>query len=298
MKELAENKIKALNLSGGATKISGLAAAATYIMRDINFRPDIISGVSAGAILSLPLALEKYDVIKEEVLSFSLDDFFKKKPVNKKGKVTIGAILRLITGKPALGDQSKLKDILRRVVSKEEYTDYLTSNKPETVLGTVDFRDGSTRYFHVKKEKLTYEQWQEAVLASSSIPVFTNPVKFDNHLLYDGGVRDHIATVHVMKNFNLEENISIFSRPKDYKLKDLNWKPKNVMDVLNRFVDISNIEVSKSDEEHAELLAKEKNIINKVVYLNSIMESLYDTDPTRLKIMYEDSYKETIKQLS
>lgn len=290
--------MKALNISGGATKISGLAASATYILRDLGFKPDIISGVSAGAILSLPLALGKYDVIKDEVLKFSMDDFFKKKPVNNKGKITIGAIIRLLTGKPALGDQSKLKEILRRVVTEEEYNEYLISDKPETVLGTVDFKDGGTRYFHVKKEKLTYKQWQDAVLASSSIPIFTPPVEYDEHLLYDGGVRDHIATVHVMKNFDLSESISIFSRPKNYKLKDLNWKPKNVMDVLNRFVDISNIEVSKSDEEHAELLAREKNIDNKVIYLNSIMESIYDTDPTRLKLMYEDSYKETIKQLT
>jgi len=288
--------MKALNISGGATKIAGLFGAAEYLLKVKEYKPDVISGISAGAILSLPLALGKYQTTKERVLNFKLEDFFEKKPVNNKGKISIGAILRLITGKPAIGDQSRLKKILSEVVTKEDFIFYKTMEKfPPCIIGAVDFKDGSHVYFNCKE--LSYEEYLDLVLASASIPIFTNPVNYKGKILYDGGVRDHIATPYILHNYPITENVSIFSRPKDYKTSNLNWKPTDVLSVLNRYIDIVGIEVSKNDEDISTLYCEKHNIKNYNIYLNSIMESLYDTDPNRLQKLYLDSYRESELQL-
>ena len=53
--------MKIYNLSGGATKIGGLFAKSERIIKEFGYKPDIISGVSSGALLALPIALGKWD---------------------------------------------------------------------------------------------------------------------------------------------------------------------------------------------------------------------------------------------
>ncbi len=51
------------SISGGSTKIAALAGASVYTLRDYGYKPDYISGISAGGILSVPLALGMYNII-------------------------------------------------------------------------------------------------------------------------------------------------------------------------------------------------------------------------------------------
>jgi predicted acylesterase/phospholipase RssA len=56
--------MKIYNLSGGATKIGGLFAKSERIIKEFGYKPDVISGVSSGALLVLPIALGKWDELK------------------------------------------------------------------------------------------------------------------------------------------------------------------------------------------------------------------------------------------
>src|SRR5687767_5122260 len=128
--------MKHLGISGGGTKIAGLYGVAEALLVEKKFKPDIISGISAGAILSLPLALGKFKEVKELVLNFTLDDFFSKKPVKQNGKFTLGALWRVLSGKPYLGKQGELEKKLRAIVSQEEFLAYQKDDsKPVCIVG-------------------------------------------------------------------------------------------------------------------------------------------------------------------
>ena len=105
--------MKILNLSGASTNIGFLFGVSESLITRKNQQFDVISGISSGAILSLPLALGKFNEVRELVLNYDLDTFFRVKPVNKKGRLTLRGIWRAIKGESSLGDQSKLLEVIK-----------------------------------------------------------------------------------------------------------------------------------------------------------------------------------------
>ncbi|MCI0751031.1 MAG: patatin-like phospholipase family protein, partial [Flammeovirgaceae bacterium] len=228
--------MKHLGISGGGTKISGLFGAAEVLLKEKGFKPDVISGISAGAILSVPLALGKFEEVKDIVLNLTLDTFFSKKPVRSNGSFHPMAIVRAIFGKPYLGKQGNLEKTIRKVVSEEEFNRYKNDpTLPACIVGAVDFITGHRYYFNLKN--VSYKEYPRMVNASSSIPIFTSgiqlPIDGKPAYLYDGGVRDHIASHYVLAESEFKdrftESVSIFSRPEDYKALSEEFDDKNVI---------------------------------------------------------------------
>lgn len=291
--------MKHLGISGGGTKIAGLFGVAETLIIEKNFKPDIISGISAGSILALPLALGKFNEVRKLVLSFKLTDFFSDPPVNENGKFTLGALWRVVTGKPYLGKQENLEKKLKALISKEEFEAYQRDkSKPTCIVGAVDFITGGRQFFNLKK--VTYDEFPKVVNASSSLPIFTKgiPLVVDNckTYLFDGGVRDHIATSYILEesefNGKIDETVSVFSRPEDFKVLPKEFDDKNVISILSRYVDITNVEISKNDEYQITNFCAARGIKNTMLYLPRVMESVYDTNPERLKKIYQEGIKE------
>ena len=291
--------MKHLGISGGGTKIAGLFGVAETLMIEKNFKPDVISGISAGAILALPLALGKLNDVRKLVLEFKLTDFFSDPPVKENGKFTMGALWRVVTGKPYLGKQENLEKKLKAIISEEEFEAYQKDNsKPTCIVGTVDFITGSRYFFNLKK--VTYQEFPKVVNASSSLPIFTKgiPLTVDNckTYLFDGGVRDHIATMYILEESEfkgqIKESVSVFSRPEDFKVLPDDFDDKNVISILSRYVDITNVEISKNDELQINNFCLAKNIKNTMLFLPRVMQSVYDTNPERLKKIYNEGIKE------
>lgn len=85
----------------------------------------------------------------------------------------------------------------------------------------------------------------------------------------------------------MKKSISIFSRPEDYKVLPEDFDDRNIISVLSRYVDITNVEISKNDESQIDKLCQTKGIKNNKVFLPRVMQSVYDTDKSRLKEIYE-----------
>lgn len=301
-----------LGISGGGTKIAGLFGVAESIIYDRGYLPEIISGISAGAILALPLALGKREEIKRQVLNISMDDFFEVAPIKENGKIKVlNAIWKIITGKHYLGDQKNLEKTLAKTVSRAEFEQYKKdSSKAICIVGSVDFHTGKRFYINLKT--VSYENFLKFVNASASIPIFTpgiamdspvydfegETVDFPKLLLFDGGVRDHSPTNKILESekdgFQVTETTSIFSRPDDIRdvLNPKNFMPRNLLSILERFTEITNAEVSKNDEFQEKQTIREKGIIDHgTFYLPRIMQGVYDVDKERLRQLYEASKK-------
>jgi len=297
-----------LGISGGGTKIAGLFGVAESIIYERGYVPEIISGISAGAILALPLALGKRETIKKQVLNISMDDFFEVSPIKENGKIKIfNALWKVLTGKHYLGDQKNLEKTLAKTVSRAEFEAYKTDDtKAICIVGSVDFYTGARLYVNLKT--VSYENFLKFVNASASIPIFTpgiampspvfdfegETVEFPKLLLYDGGVRDHSPTNKILSStkseFQVTETASIFSRPDEIRdiLNPKNFMPRNLLSILERFTEITNAEVSKNDEYQEKSTISKKGIVDHgTFYLPRIMHGVYDVDKTRLKALYE-----------
>lgn len=300
--------MKHMGISGGGTKIAGLFGVAETIIYERGYVPDIITGISAGAILALPLALGKREEIKQQVLNITLDDFFEDAPIKKNGRIkTFNAIGKLIHGKHYLGDQKNLEKTLAKTVSRAEFEAYkLDASKAICIVGSVDFYTGARLYVNLKE--VSYENFLKFVNASASIPIFTpgiatdnsvpdfegNIVDFPNLLLFDGGVRDHSPSNKLLAsdhpNFQVTETTSIFSRPDDIRdiISPNNFTPKNLLSILERYVEITNAEISKNDEDQEKRTIQEKGITDHgTFYLPRIMQGVYDVDKARLRQLYD-----------
>ena len=295
--------MKHLGISGGGTKIGGLFGACEVLMQERGYKPDVISGISAGAILSVPLALGKFDAVRKLVLNYDLDTFFSKPPIKDDGSVrALNAIGQIISGKHYLGDQANLEDALAGVVSKKEFERYRNDDSlPQCIVGAVDFYTGSRLYVNLKEQ--SYELFLKLVNASASIPIFTKGVALSGSirdfegnttsgkmLLYDGGVRDHIGSARILDSntYGIQESWSVFSRPRDYRVLSDKFEPKSILDILARYVDINNVEISKNDEQEIDRISNERGIKQHPhVYLPRVMDHVYDISPENLQKVYE-----------
>jgi predicted acylesterase/phospholipase RssA len=280
--------MKVLSISGGSTKISGLAAASITCMRN-GYCPNIIGGISAGAILALPLAMRKFDIIEREVLNFNLNSIFEHKPIGKWGGFSFRSILSILKGERGLTNMNPLKLKLQELIPYEEWKIWQIETKIKVYVGTVDFVTGK-RHMHLLN-KLSYWEVIDLIVASASVPLYVGPTSFRGMQLLDGGVRMHNpGNWFLSKMNNISEMISIYSRPQKIILDD-NWKPKNAIQILDRYVTIANIEISKKDELLETLLAQKNGTKLTQIFLPSVMKGLWDTDKQRIKQLWLEGLK-------
>ena len=278
--------MKLLSLSGGATKFVGILSCAQAVI-DSGFKPTHISGVSAGAIAALPLALGLYPEAKEKGLTLSLKDLFSSLPIKDNGKLTLNAVGRLLIGKTSLGIQETGK-LVKTIITRYMFDKYKDGNYAECFLLAVNFSTGERVLFSVKDGN--YKDYLDAVSASSHLPILSQPVEIDGEFYYDGGLRDHnpgSVTLDRIKGFN--EVVSIYSRPKENTNVSEEWKD-SFFEVLMRTIDIMNIEISKTDEQLEFEFCKQNKIKLNQYFLPNILTSLFDVDKTRLKELSDKSY--------
>ena len=261
---------KLLSISGGATEIANLAGCAIGIMRGYN--PDIFAGVSAGAILALPLALGKLHLIESLVKDFSLDDIFDKDPFGRNGGVSLNGALRVVSGRPSLGSMAALADTLSSVVSEKEFK----TLKKEVYVAATNYSKGEQTVF--KLNDLDYSTAINAIVASASIPIITEPVRIGGDLFFDGGILDHnIANKVLTDRAGITHARTIYVRD-----PQSDWRITNIFSVIKKTISLMTKEISVSDETIERKICKEKGIDYRTYILESQMKSLFDTDPDRL----------------
>ena len=173
-------------------------------------------------------------------------------------------------------------------------------------LGSVDFKTGSRFIINIKDKKYSYDDFLKLINASASIPLAVEGVHFNDMILYDGGVRNHILSPWMLENIpNISEIISVFARPKNYEhILDNDWCDCNMIKVFTRLTDIDAIEISKKDEIEEKYLIelinnrKKRTIKNKQIFIPYIIKEMYDVNPIKLRKLYNFGFKSATNALS
>ena len=278
--------MKHLGLSGAGFAIPGIAGSA-YELINMGYKPDIISGVSSGAILGFILTYSNkpLDILENNITKFTAKDVFDNPPLNKKGRLTFMGIFNLIT-KGYFSTKGSLEKTLMKYVTEDEfYSKQNNFNTPDFYVLCVDLLEGKRIIKNLRD--LNYAQAISAVVASASIPIFTKPFKTDKTILVDGGVRNHILTPWILENFPITETWSVYSRPQDFFKPVLEKDLDSSVEVLMRVLEIMQFELSKSDEQISELLCTKLGIKNNCIFVDRLLKNVYHEDRVLATKLYE-----------
>ncbi len=215
-----QNKKLGLVLSGGGARGAyqvGVMSAVSEILQkaSLEFKIDIFSGVSAGAINAAGLAAESHDLhegcrkLVELWSRLRSEDVFYTDAVNLgkiglrwMGELSLGGLTGATPGR-ALLDTQPLKILLEKNLNyaqiekniKEKHysalaitaVDYQTSNSITFVQGQDDLPTWNKARKISEKANITADH----ILASSAIPLLFPPVKVDQRWFGDGCVRNN-----------------------------------------------------------------------------------------------------------
>ena len=281
--------------SGSSTKIRAVYTIMKYLIQQKGIKPDIISGVSGTSLLAVPVAMGKFNELDEALSDFDLDTFFSTKPVNEKGKLTLGALKNIACGEDYLGKMDNLRELFTEIITYDDYENYILSKKyPPVFVCSVDFKTGKKVITNLKTVS-RYSVFVDLVISSASIPVFVEPIETKGQILYDGGVRNHSIGAKIMETEKITDAYCIFSRPEDYVIEK--YERGNLIDSLMRTIDVMSVEISKKDEEKQRLISELRGIELTQIFIPSVLTSLYDVDPDRLKKLDELALIEAKKKV-
>lgn len=287
-----------VSYSGASTKIAfhfGVAKA----LHEYEIKPRVITGISAGAIISLPVAMGKWKEAEKLLLSFSLDKHvWGKRPIGKKGGFTLAGIKRVLFGAKSFGDQEGLRATLKSIITPRDFEIYKGSlSMPACHVGAVDLKTGSRHIVNLKE--VTYEEYLDAVMASSTIIPFVPSIKTQSKFLVDGGYRNHILSGWAIEKFAPKAHVSVYSRPENFRdMIDTDYEEDNAIDPFTRSLDIMSAEISKSDEDMEDVLCGIHRVEQiKIFPPYKLAKDIYETSPEKNKLWMSLGYQAAIKAL-
>jgi predicted acylesterase/phospholipase RssA len=288
-----KKNLNLISFSGASTKIVGEFSSSHHLITQVGYKPDIITGISAGALLCVPVALGKWGQLKKLMDTFNLKTIFDKMPVRSNGKVHPTAVWRAVKGREGLGTMGNLEKTLRQLISPKEFNHYQKNDKYAVCI-IMAYDIIKCRRVYVNLKECTYNDYIKFTLASASIPVMAEPIEIHGMQLVDGGLVDHNIGAWAMDNLSVKNSISIYSRPENgAKIEEK--KADNLLDVVERVLAVTLRETSANDEWQERAIAEREKMNWKAIYLPSTLKSTYDTDRRRLMQLQNESLKLTIQ---
>lgn len=300
--------MKHLGLSGGSTQIPELVRSAHDIIEDFGYRPNIISGVSSGAITAIITAMAIHNPgiwrdAKHLSTNFKMSDFFDKCPVNDKGQFTFTGLTRLFRnlalnadkrGVKSLGVQN-VRKVLGKIITEDHFKEYKSDEKyAEVFVLAVEAGKMKVKDFSLKSAR-NYNEFMLMIGASCAIPFTTQPIKIHNKYYYDGGIRYHNPSPFVLNNvFGITHNISVYSRAETMdEFNQFDWS-QNLVKTLAYSTRALSMGVSEGNHYEEVEVCRKLGVKRKSVFLPAGLGHLYDVTPEQLQRLYEEAGQSTV----
>lgn len=261
--------MRALVISGGGSKGAFAVGALKYLMLEKGLEFDILAGTSTGALIAPMIAAKGKDALGEletEYTTVTTDDILDGAPA-----------VRVLEGKPSFKGSKPLRKRIQSHVTKAVF-DTLKASKKRLAVTAVDLRDGRLVYYQtgpaiasddvvVPVESL--DQLVNAIYASASMPVYMPPVENsrpgaarDSYV--DGGVREYVP-IEIAIDAGADEICCLILSPPQDRRATFDKQSPNVVDILERSIDLLTEEVGSSDVKLSQLYTSANIYINAVV---------------------------------
>lgn len=230
--------MKALVLSGGASKGAFTAGVIRYLLRDKQMSFDLAIGTSTGALAGGPALLGEYNYMGNIYAGVEDSDIYKNGPFFK--------LLNLFKKVgPVSASMKPLHETVRQYYLDWGKLQKLIDMNKEFVVTIVNVRTGKIEYVSSKqvkakgKKKISPETFVNAIVASCSEPVFTRPIRvfgkepnspMRKDLFYDGGVKEFLPFEHAVK-LGAKEIWAVSTHP--LKTEETKWGGTTRPDKVN-----------------------------------------------------------------
>ncbi len=291
--------MKALVLGGGALKGAWQVGAIQAIFEK-GFVPDMIYGISAGALNSSFLVAEagrqqhKYGYIdwngaNKKLISFWLNNITKPEDVGiPKSYWTLG-VDTMLGRFDGLLDVNPLHEKVKKYVSVED----LQKSPIKIKVGAVNIHTGNMKYASPFED-----YFMDYLRASSSIPIIMPPVQAGDdpkEVYMDGGLREVIPIRKAIED-GATEIYAVATHPRHRNMEPINHK--NLLNIIDRMKDISVNQLENNDIDWAEnynqnLVSLYGFTINKKIKLKVIRPD--ENLPIKLTSFNLDDIKACIK---
>ncbi len=248
-----------LVLSGGGTRgFAHLGVIAALLERGI--KPDVISGVSAGAIVGAFIAGGKSP---EEIFEiFKKGWFFKYTKLH----IPLNGLLKL--------------DGLKEVIQKKIPIANIEDLELPFYVGVSNLNDGTIEFRNTGPLAML-------VLASSSIPILFSPIEMGGKLFVDGGLMENIP-ISPLKN-NCEQIIVSNISP-----INPNAKIKNLIQIATRSFYMSVNNNRKEVQKKAALFIEPEGIEKYDILLRTHADELFELGYNSTKVALDKSSKKAL----
>lgn len=288
-----QNGRKALVLSGGSVRGAFQAGALAAVLKN-GFEPDIIQGISAGALNAAFICNEagkvegnpNWELAGQNLQKIWSNEIRKPRDIIRK-RAWLSIFFQIISRNfKGIYDPAPLKRLLN-----EHVREFNIKQNPATLLlGAVDLLGGEIKYKTQVNDRLI-----DFIIASSSMPIFFPPVNMEKKLFYDGGIRDNAPLRHVIQA-GADEIILILTQPDPIEKKVLGntLKSGRVLDVGFRTVDILLNDVLVNDLKELQRINQDLNSLEPCLTV-SPSSSLHGKKVIKFKVIRpEKSYKAKI----
>jgi NTE family protein len=251
--------MKALVLGGGSMK-GAFQVGAIQAVLESGFEPDMIYGISVGALNSTFLVNEAerqraeteqvhWQVVSRRLLEFWIKNITHPQDISTlRSRVMLG-VNTLMSRFDGLLDPTPLHTLIRLNVKDELLENSLIKLK----VGAVNIESGEMKYVSPKDG-----HFLDYVRASSSIPMLMPAVEIDDDLYLDGGLREVIPIRPALADGATEIVLIGCHSPHLYQPEGLN--ARNLITLIERIRDITVNEVANSNIIWAESFTERANM--------------------------------------
>ena len=279
--------MKALVHSGGAAKGAWACGVIQYLLGDLGISYDIYTGTSVGAINTGFLAMFKAGEEKEAAQL--LKDWWLKLDNSKiyKSWPYWGRIAA--AWRKSFYDSSPLHELIRENVS----LDRIRASGKKITIGALNLHTGKYTLFDQESDDFI-----TAILASSAFPATLTPVKINNDLFIDGGMKT-ISPIKAAIEMGATE-IDVITTSPDVRDKRFIEDP-NIIDIVRRAFDVATDKILSNDIELAVMynrlaeagLTDKKPIKLRILKPHyNLLDNVLDFDPKQIAEMIEKGYQD------
>jgi predicted patatin/cPLA2 family phospholipase len=184
--------MKALVISGGGSKGAFAGGVAEYLIKEEKRDYDLYLGSSTGSLLLSHLALQKIEKIFQVYTNVNQHSIFSISPFvvrKRKGEQFIrishlNVLLQFLKGKRTFGESKRLKRLIKKTLSKEEFHQ-LRAKKKEVIVTVTNLTMNRVEYKAISE--FDYEAFCEWIWVSCNYVPFMSLVKKNDFEYADGG---------------------------------------------------------------------------------------------------------------
>jgi len=279
--------MKALVISGGASKGAYAVGIVNYLLGDLKQSYDIYVGTSVGAINAAYLSMFKSG--EEENAATSLKEWWLKLD-NAHIYASWPFWGRLAAAwRKSFFDSSPLYELIHQNID----LDRIRSSGKKVAVGSVNLHRGKYETFTQDDDNFI-----AAILASAAFPAFFSPIKINNDYYVDGGIKK-LSNIKLAIQMGAT-SVDVITTSPDIRDKKFIQEP-NIIDIVRRILDMATDKILSNDIELAETynklaeagLTDKKPIKLRILKPHyNLVDNVLDFDPIKIREMMDKGYED------